>query len=94
MSEGTKHWPKYQSHKVVQAAKIVSIYNDMNEGEYFLWVDPGTGALERFTPTEPKMLDRAEVGGYAVVYDHGFTSVSPRAPFEDGYKAIEVEANG
>jgi hypothetical protein len=90
--DATKHWPKYRSHKVVQAAKIVSIHHDLGEGPYFLWVDPGTGNLEKFTPTELKMLDHAEVGGYAVVYEDGYRSITPKAPFDDGYTLIGVEA--
>ena len=89
MANKTEHWPKYTSHKVVQAAKIVSIHNDFGEGGHFLWVDPGTSVLEKFTPTEPAMLDRAQVGGYAVVYEDGFRSVSPKEPFESGHAAEE-----
>lgn len=91
----TDHWPKYQSHKIIQAAKIVSIHNDFGQGEHFLWVDPGTGVLEKFAPTELGMLDRAEVGGYAVSYDGGkFLSVSPKEAFDGGYTLKGVEANG
>jgi hypothetical protein len=40
--------------------------------------------VEAFHPTEPAMVGRAEVGGYAVVYEDGFRSVSPKAAFEAG----------
>lgn len=86
----TEHWPKFQSHKVVRAAKIVAIHDD-GEGPDFLWVDPGTGTLEQFVPTERAYLGRAQVGGYAVIYDNDdgeFRSVSPKAAFEDGYKEV------
>jgi hypothetical protein len=89
----TEHWPKYQSHKVVRAAKIVAIHDD-GEGPDFLWVDPGTGTLERFIPTEPAMMGRAQVGGYAVAYDNDFLSVSPKAPFEEGYVLAEEDDDG
>lgn len=88
-------WPKYVSHKKVQAAKIVSIHNDFGEGEYFLWVDPGTGVLEKFNPTMPGMMDKAEVGAYAVIYTpdekypDGFRSISPAKAFEEGYTKVE-----
>lgn len=86
-------WPKYQSHKVVQAAKIVAIHDD-NEGPDFLWVDPGTGVLERFVPTEVAYLGRARVGGYAVVYENDFRSVSPKDAFEEGYELVEAPIDG
>lgn len=91
--KSTEHWPKYRSHKVVQAAKIVAIHDD-GEGPDFLWVDPGTSVLERFVPTEVAMLGRAQVGGFAVVYEDGFRSVSPKAPFEEGYQLVEDDADG
>lgn len=81
-------WPKYLSHKVVQAAKIVSIHDDGPDGAKFLWVDPGTGTLEKFEPTVAGMFEKAEVGGYVVLYEDGFKSVSPQGVFEDGYKLI------
>ena len=89
----TSHWPKYQSHKVVRAAKIVAIHDDGN-GPDFVWVDPGTGTLERFIPTEVAMLGRAQVGGYAVAYDDDFRSLSPKAPFEEGYVLAEEDDHG
>jgi len=87
--EPTSAWPKYESHKVVQAAKIVSIHNDNNEGEYFLWVDPGTGILEKFATSVSGMMDKAEVGGWAMLYPDGFRSVSPAKAFEEGYTKVE-----
>lgn len=89
MTDKTADWPKYQSHKIVRAAKIVAVHDD-GDGVTFLWVDPGTGNLEKFIPTEAAMLARAQVGGYAVVYDdNDFRSVTPKAPFEEGYTALE-----
>lgn len=91
----TAHWPKYQSHKIIQAAKIVSVYKDGPYTEHFLSVDPGNGVPEKFVPTEMAMVYRAEVGGYAVSYDGGkFLSVSPKEAFDGGYTLKGVEANG
>jgi hypothetical protein len=80
-------WPKFVSHKVVQAAPIVSIGEKTSPGTVrVLVVEPnGDGVCETFAPTEPAMADRAEVGGYAVIYDDGFKSVSPKKAFEEGY---------
>ena len=41
-----------------------------------------------FHPTEPAMAARAEVGGYAVIYEDGYKSISPKKAFEEGYKLI------
>ena len=94
--EPTSTWPKYESHKIVRAAKIVSIHNDFGQGEYFLWVDPGTGKLEKFTTSVLIMMVKAEVGGWAVIYEPdeknpaGYRSVSPRKAFEEGYTKVEA----
>ncbi len=66
-------WPRYESHKIVFAAPIVSI-GEATSPETFrvLIVDPrGDGLREPFVPTEPAMLGRAEIGGYAVIYEDG-----------------------
>lgn len=78
-------WPKYQSHKVVQAAQIVGFDTRDTGGRVCAMVDPGTGVLETFTPTVPDMLEKAEVGGWAMLYPDGFRSISPAKQFEDGY---------
>lgn len=72
-------WPKYESHKVVQAMPITGITPD---GVVLV------GARhEPFYPTEPGMAARAEIGGYAVIYEgDGFRSISPKKAFEEGYK--------
>ncbi len=73
-------WPRYQSHKVVRAAEIIGIVQDGKT----LVVKPGEDQ-EEISPTEPGMWRRAKLGDYAVVYDDGYTSVSPRGAFQDGY---------
>jgi hypothetical protein len=74
-------WPKYRSHKVVRAMPIVEIL-------------PGCVLVgesrEEFRPTVEDMVELAEVGGYAVAYDDGFKSISPKKAFEDGYTRIET----
>lgn len=73
-------WPKYESHKVVQALPITGI---TPAGVVLV----GAGHAP-FHPTEPAMAARAEVGGYAVLYADGYKSVSPKKAFEDGYKRV------
>lgn len=79
-------WPEYESHKVVRAAKITRIVTN-DAGEIIdLVVLPEDGVTrERFMPTEPAMLKRAEVDGYAMLYPDGFKSISPAKAFEEGY---------
>ena len=75
---------KYQSHKVVRAAKIVQVNAD-NTME--LEVRPGM--IVAVTPAE-KMFARYRpvAGDFYVVYEDGFASISPRAAFEEGYHPL------
>lgn len=84
-------WPQYKSHKIIRAAVIKSLHDDGPGGEKFFWVDPGTGELERFAPTEIGMMDRVTVGDYAMLYPDGFRSVSPKKAFEEGYRLQETD---
>jgi len=86
-------WPRYQSYKIVHAAKIVRVSED-DEGRKYLVVAPTEGAEEPFHTTELAMMDRAEVGGYAVVYHDGFRSVSPAEAFETGYRLMHKYEKG
>lgn len=81
-------WPKYESHKIVQAAVIKARHDDGPDGARYFWVDPGTGDLEKFEPTELGMMGRAGPGDYAMLYSDGFRSVCPKAAFEDGYVKV------
>lgn len=86
-------WPKYESHKVVQAAKIVRLEyrgKDASSGILRIYVDPGNTAEEEFWPSEIGMMQRAEVGGWAMLYPDGFKSLSPKKVFEDGYTRIDL----
>lgn len=73
-------WPKYKSRKIVEAMPIASINADKTN----LILASG----EDFQTTVPGMMQQAEVGGYAIRYPDGFKSVSPMAPFVEGYIAI------
>lgn len=81
-------WPRYESHKIVQATPIVAITQQSSYGPV-IWVHPDPGAPhEVFEPTERAMAKRAEIGGYAVIYEGGFKSVSPKKAFDEGYPAL------
>lgn len=83
-------WPRYRSHKVVQAAVISDIVDA--GGRLTILVKPyGDHRVVSFAPDEPGMAGRAEVGGYAVIYDNSFQSISPKQVFEDGYVSLAEE---
>lgn len=90
-------WPKYRSHKIIQAARIVAI-DPARVGSdacpRAIWVLPEGGTEpEHFVPTVAGMADKAEVGGYAMEYEDGFRSVSPQKQFEEGYTRVdEIDA--
>lgn len=72
--------PLYNCHKQVRAMKISSIERT------------GAGALFGSEGTEPLEVDQQylakhtpAVGGYFVLYEDGYQSYSPAAPFESGY---------
>ncbi len=83
MNNSTTVWPKYRSHKIVAALPIVAKTPDA------MYVDPqpGTG-FHKFEPNEPGMAHKAVPGDYAVVYEDGYKSVSPKAVFEAGYTRV------
>jgi hypothetical protein len=86
-------WPQYKSHKIIRAAVIKSLHDDglgMDAAKFF-WVDPGTGKLEPFIPTEIGMMDRVTVGDYAMIYPDGFRSVCPKQQFDEGYQLQETD---
>jgi len=83
---------EYQSHKKVRASKIITIQKENNNQQW--------GAAHLILEQEgfpPLFMDsqwmsrfRPEAGGYLVVYDDGYTSFSPKKPFEDGYTLIKT----
>jgi hypothetical protein len=82
-------WPKYESHKVVAAAVISEIVRGPDDRITLMVKPEPDSAIEPFWPTVPAMADRAEIGGYAVIYEDGFCSVSPGALFTNGYRRID-----
>lgn len=75
--------PRYRSHKIVRAAKIVAI----DFGERLDLAPHGVVEVDRTWIMEK----RAEVGGYYVVYDDGYASFSPAKAFEEGYTLIQPD---
>ena len=77
-------WKKYRSHKIVTAAPIVAI-SELGT----VVVEDDFGIEQQFAPNEPNMAAKASVGDYAVAYEDGYKSVSPKAVFEAGYARID-----
>lgn len=79
----TANWPKFRSHKIVQAARIVHI-------DGAILVDCGADRpLEPFKPTLAEMAKKAEIGGFAIIYEDGFRSISPAQAFLEGYTVVD-----
>lgn len=85
---------KYQSHKVVEAARIIDVEKT---GPYGM--SPGPERHYRLDTRDLRYVDRwvpqpagtnyeAEVGDYYVVYPDGYKSLSPAAAFEAGYTEL------
>jgi hypothetical protein len=86
-------WPRYRSHKVVRAAVIYDVIEV--DGFFHVLVKPyDDDRVERFVPTVVSMIPHAEVGGFAVVYDNDFNSISPKKAFEEGYSLLTDSVPG
>lgn len=81
------HLPAWQCHKVVRASKIASI-TPLPHGGALVHLEHGAGEVDAGWLQRHK----ADVGGYVVVYDDGYTSFSPAASFESGYSLISQGA--
>jgi len=82
---------KYVSHKIVRAAKIISVdYVPMeNDGSHYeLGLDgyPSKIVPEKFYARGGPHDDDL---GYLVIYEDGYKSWTPTKPFEDGYTLLD-----
>jgi hypothetical protein len=81
--------PLYQCHKRVRAAKINQISFAVDAPRCVLVLgspEDRSGIVE--VSADWIREKRAEVGGYYVEYDDGYTSYSPAKAFEDGYTPV------
>jgi hypothetical protein len=78
----TSKLPRWQSHKIVHAAKIAGVNGD----QIILDVDGETHSVT----AAPNMFVRymPVPGDFYVVYEDGFASISPRQAFEEGYHRL------
>jgi len=76
--------PKYQSHKIVEAAPITSISRNPAWVEVRVGVDQMTFQVpaDFFARGLPSQDD------YFVRYDDGYVSWSPKKAFEEGYVLV------
>lgn len=84
--------PRYQCHKKVWALRIAAVVDPTESGNE----SDGTRVLE-FVETDYSAIRESrefvrkhnpQPGMYYVVYDDGYTSVSPAKAFEEGYTRL------
>lgn len=88
---------KYQSHKIVEAGRVLSVGWRDPEG-WHVYVDTDEGdTLVKLNDEEYQRLvsgndeSRKLTSGYLVRYSDGYISWSPAAPFEEGYTLVPDE---
>jgi hypothetical protein len=75
--------PRYQSHKIVEAAPIIAY--DRNAPTIFVRIDQAeTVRIE--VPSNFFARGIPDVGDYFVRYEDGYVSWSPKEAFEAGYR--------
>lgn len=78
--------PLYRCHKEVRAAKITG-FRQNGEPDMPDLVLGEIGAIATLLPDWHEK-HKPQVGGYYVVYEDGYKSYSPAAPFEAGYTKL------
>lgn len=86
---GVTPMPEYRSHKKLWALKIAGIASNKPLGNFKITPDN-----EQYSPfwVSADYVNRHQpaVGGYYVVYEDGYVSFSPAAPFEAGTTLIKT----
>ena len=81
-------WTKYRSHRVIEAAPILAELRDPH-GVVDAFLIGDVEGPEVFQPTVPGMAEKGGVGDYAIRYEDGFLSVSPKDVFDAGYTEVQ-----
>lgn len=81
--------PYWKCHKIVQAGKISLMARD--EPNQLLMVHAEPSNMPFAVPLDFLYRHNPTIGGYFVVYEDGYISYSPTAPFEAGYHLLEGE---
>jgi hypothetical protein len=85
--------PRYQSHKIVRAAKIRHIERSAWGANMHLELPDQTELVRITVNTDYLAKHQPHSGGYYVFYEDGYESFSPAPAFQDGYtRALEYEA--
>lgn len=88
--EHVERLPKFECHKVVEAAKISIVMESALSLRHDV---AGRGTRGVAVPVTAEWMQRhkPEVGGYFVQYPDGYQSYSPAKSFEDGYTLLDEE---
>lgn len=81
--------PQWRCHKVVSAGKISLMARDEPNGKLMVHAEPSN--MPFAVPLDFLYRHNPTIGGYFVVYEDGYISYSPAAPFEAGYHPLEGE---
>lgn len=79
--------PRYKCHKEVWALKIAGIKHRNDQGADIVPENENYVAIT--VDGDYVLKHKPAVGGYYVVYEDGYKSYSPAAPFESGYTLVE-----
>jgi hypothetical protein len=86
--------PRWQSHKIVQGARITGVSEGSLPDVLFVWHLEGGFSIE-VDEDLARRIPRgvfSPTGGYLVIYEDGYRSWSPAEAFEAGYTKIATEA--
>jgi hypothetical protein len=86
MIEPEAELPKWQTHRVVSAAKIEKIERRGSSGLYLLHLEGGLHVHVTYTYAE---RHTPFVGGYFIRHGDGFESFAPKKVFEDSYERVK-----
>ena len=84
--------PRYKSHKIVEAMKIGSIHETLDDppSTFLLAEGPEGEPVLNVVVTEAYVAQHQPMaGGYHVRYPDGYESWSPAEAFEEGYTLVE-----
>lgn len=82
--------PAYKCHKVVHAAKIVSIGKPTRETTNLVLELPNGAGMGYGVSNDYVTKHNPQTGGYLVVYECGYESWFPADVFEAGYTLLEL----
>jgi len=84
ISELKKSLPRYRSHKVVSAAKIITLKTWPDGVIDVTLVDPEKNEYKVRMPADWNRKHMPDKGGYLVAYEDNYVSYSPTEAFEKG----------